>query len=155
MHPTATISRYITGMMTPLVFVVLLCVGTCQFNTLRPTQNGRHFADDTFKLLFVNENIRFSIKMSLKFVPKVPIYNIPMMVRLSTHICVSPPQRVNPYPSELLQWFNEAIPWIYIYIYIIRHGNKSDGYKPHWWTQFRQKRNKLYILWDILYAIIT
>ena len=26
-------------------------------NTLRPTQNGRHFADDTFKCVFLNENI--------------------------------------------------------------------------------------------------
>ena len=42
-------------------------------NTLRPRQNRRHFADDTFKLIFLNENIRISIKISLKFVPKVPI----------------------------------------------------------------------------------
>ena len=31
-------------------------------NTLRPRQNGRHFADDTFKLIFVNENVRISIQ---------------------------------------------------------------------------------------------
>ena len=42
-------------------------------NTLRPRQNGRHFADDTFKRIFMNENVRISIKMSLKFVPKGPI----------------------------------------------------------------------------------
>ena len=27
-------------------------------NTLRPRQNGRHFADDTFNHIFVNENVR-------------------------------------------------------------------------------------------------
>ena len=40
-------------------------------NTLRPRQNGRHFSDDTFKSIFLNENIRISINISLKFVPKV------------------------------------------------------------------------------------
>ena len=83
------------------------------FNTLRPRQNGRHFADDTFKHIFLNENVRISIKISLKFVPKGPIYDIPalvqimawrrpddkplsepMMVRLPTHICVTRPQWV-------------------------------------------------------------
>ena len=38
-------------------------------NTLRPRQNDRHFADDTFKRIFLNENVRISIKISLKFVP--------------------------------------------------------------------------------------
>ena len=28
------------------------------FNTLRQRQNGRHFADDTFKYIFLNENVR-------------------------------------------------------------------------------------------------
>ena len=46
-------------------------------NTLRPRQNGRHFADDTFEPIFLNKNIRISIKISRKFVPKVPINNFP------------------------------------------------------------------------------
>ena len=40
-------------------------------NTLRPRQNGRHFPDDIFKWIFLNENVWFSLKISLKFVPKV------------------------------------------------------------------------------------
>ena len=83
-------------------------------NTLRPRQNGRHFADDIFKCIFLNENVWISIKISLKFVPKGPINNIPalvqimawrrpgakplsepMMVNLPTHICDSRPQWVN------------------------------------------------------------
>ena len=51
-------------------------------NTLRPSQHGRHFADDTFKRIFLNENIIISIKISLKFVPKGPINNIPALVQI-------------------------------------------------------------------------
>ena len=82
-------------------------------NSLRPRQNGHHFADDTCKRNYLNENVWISIDISLKFVPKVPINNIlalvqimawrrpgdkplsePMMVNLPTHICVTRPQWV-------------------------------------------------------------
>ena len=43
------------------------------FNTLRPRQNGRHFADDILKCIFLNENVWIRIEISLKFVPKGPI----------------------------------------------------------------------------------
>ena len=85
------------------------------FNTLRPRLNGRRFADDTFKCIFLNENVEWiSIKISLKFVRKGPINNYPalvqllawrrsgdrplsepMMVSLLTHICITRPQWVN------------------------------------------------------------
>ena len=84
-------------------------------NTLRPGQNGRRFADNIFKCIFLNENVWIPIKTSL-FVPEGPINNIPtlvqimawrqpgdkplsepMMVRLLTHICVTWPQWVNKY----------------------------------------------------------
>ena len=84
-------------------------------NTLRPRQNGRHFPDDIFKCIFLNENEWISIEISLKFIPKGQINNIPslfqimawrrpgdkplseaMMVSLLTHICVTRPQWVNP-----------------------------------------------------------
>ena len=86
-----------------------LCV-----NTWRPRQNGRHFADDLFKCIFLKENIWISIKISLQFVPMGPINNIPILiqimawrrqgdkqssepalVRLPTHICVTRPQCLN------------------------------------------------------------
>ena len=35
------------------------------------------FADNIFKWIFLNENVSISIKISLKFVPKGPINNIP------------------------------------------------------------------------------
>ena len=49
-------------------------------NSLRPRQNGCLFADDTFKRIFLNENIRISTENSLKFVPKGLINNIPALV---------------------------------------------------------------------------
>ena len=51
-------------------------------NTLRPRQNGHHFADNTFNRIFMNENGRIAIKFSLKFVPKGPINNIPALVEI-------------------------------------------------------------------------
>ena len=88
-------------------------------NTLRPRQNGRHFADDIFKCIFLNENVCIPIKISMKFVPKSPINNIPalvqimawrrpgdkplsepMMVSLPTHIWVTRPQWVKTAPYK-------------------------------------------------------
>ena len=83
------------------------------FNTLRPRRDRWHFADLIFKCVFLNENEWISLRISLKFVPKVRINNIPslvqimawrrsgdkplsepMMVSLPTHICVTRPQWV-------------------------------------------------------------
>ena len=50
-------------------------------NTLRPKQNDRHFLDDNFKLISLNENAYISIKISLKFVPIGPINNIPPLLQ--------------------------------------------------------------------------
>ena len=92
-----------------------MCVASfIDINTLRPRLNGRHFADDIFKCIFLNENAWISLKISLKFVPKVRINNVPtlvqikawrrpgdkplsepVMVSLRTHICVTRPQWVN------------------------------------------------------------
>ena len=37
-------------------------------------------ADNVFKCIFMNENVQIPIKISLKFVPKGPINNIPALV---------------------------------------------------------------------------
>ena len=89
---------------------------TCQtllllLNTLGQRQNGRYFPDDIFECIYLKENVWIPIIISLKFVPKSPINNIPalvhimawrqpgykplsepMMVRLPTYICVTRPQ---------------------------------------------------------------
>ena len=83
-------------------------------NTLKPRQNGHHFPGDIFKCIFLNENVWIWILLSLKFVSKGPINNIPalvqimawhlpsdnplsepMLVILLMHICVTWPQWVN------------------------------------------------------------
>ena len=57
-----------------LTKVVHLILEVRQYwNTVKPKQNGRHFADDIFKVIFVNENVWIQIKISMKFVPKGPI----------------------------------------------------------------------------------
>ena len=83
-------------------------------NSSRPRRNGRYNADDIFKCILLKENVWIPTKISLKFVPKGPINNIPalvqimawrrpgdkslsepMMVSFLTHICVTRPQWVN------------------------------------------------------------
>ena len=55
------------------------CIYSMFFNTLRPRQDGRHYPDDVFKIIFLNENVQISIKISLKFIPKGPINIIPAL----------------------------------------------------------------------------
>ena len=112
------ISRWILLTFALLWLQLLACDG---FNTLRPRQHGRHFADDIFKCIFMYENIWIPIKISLKFVPNGPINNIPalvqimawrrsgdkplsepMIVSLLTHICVTRPQWVNEHMSRIM-----------------------------------------------------
>ena len=52
-------------------------------NSLGSRRSRRHFvADDIFKCIFLNENVLISIKISVKFISKVPINNIPALVRI-------------------------------------------------------------------------
>ena len=97
--------------------------GDSRVNTLRPRQDGRYFADDALKCIFLNENVWISLKIPLKFVSKVPINNIPalvqimvwrrpgdkllsepMLVFVPTHICVTRPQWVNE--SMVVRWYS-------------------------------------------------
>ena len=55
---------------------------TQALNTLRIRQNGLHFPGNIFKCIFLNENVWNLIEISLKFVPKGPINNIPAMVQI-------------------------------------------------------------------------
>ena len=118
---TSLCKKCFISIMHLLHYTVRIC-GGIRFNTLRPRQNGRHFADDIFKCIFVNENIWIPIKISLRFVPSGPINNIPALVQilawrrpgdkplseprmesLLTHICVTRPQWVD-IKSQNLAW---------------------------------------------------
>ena len=82
---------------------------------VRTEQNGWHYADDIFNCIFLDEDKRIATNISLKFVHKGQINNIPvlfqimawcwlgnkplaepMMVSLLMHICVTQPQWVKP-----------------------------------------------------------
>ena len=65
-----------------MLFLVTVNLSYALFNTWKPRQNCRHFPDDIFKYIFLNKNVYISIEISLKFVPKGPINNIPAMVRV-------------------------------------------------------------------------
>ena len=113
-------------------------------NTLRPRQNGCHFPGDIFIWIFLNENVWISIKISLKFVPRGPISNIPalvqimawcrpgdkplsetMMVSLPTHICVARPQWVKGQWEQKeydFEWFGAAPNiWWQVIISTVKH----------------------------------
>ena len=77
--------------------------GCTQVNSSLSGQNGCHFADDSFRCIFVNEKFCILTKISLKFVPRCPIdidlgnglvLNRNQAVILThwgrvTHICIS------------------------------------------------------------------
>ena len=106
-------------------------------NTLRLTPNGCYFAD-IFKCIFLNENVLISIKISLKFIPKGPINNIPalaqimawrrrgdkplsesMMIILLTHKCVTRPQWVNQYCVMLHHVINVSDVYTEVHLYVV------------------------------------
>ena len=53
-----------------------------QFNTLRPRQNARHFTDDIFKCISLNEDIKISIIISLNCVHTGRKGNIPALAQI-------------------------------------------------------------------------
>ena len=92
----------------------------CTFvNTLRPRQNGRHFAVDIFKYIILNQNAWMSLKISLKVqITNIPalvqimawrrpvdkLLSEPIIVSLLTHMCITQPQWVNWNPRDNFQW---------------------------------------------------
>ena len=61
-------------------YPALLC--STLVKTLRSRQNGRHFSDDIFQCIFLNENVSISIEISLTVLPKDPINTIPALVQI-------------------------------------------------------------------------
>ena len=53
------------------------------FNLSRPGQNGHHFVDEMFNAIFVSENIKILINISLTFVPKTPTDYKPPLVHVT------------------------------------------------------------------------
>ena len=141
----------------------------CWLNTLRLRQDGHHFPGDIFIWIFLNEIIWIAIKISLKFVPRGLINNIPalvqimalrqpgdkplsepMMVSLLTHLCVTRPQWVNQSLSV------KEAPVIYWDFFSGYHRLRTLQYNPAWfllssckWFLFHQ------ISWKVIYNSAT
>ena len=69
-----------------------------------PGQNGRRFADDIFRCIFVNEKFCILMKISLKFVPKGPIDNNPALVQIMAWRRIG----VKPLSETILAQFTDA-----------------------------------------------
>ena len=92
------------------------CAIKMQLTHLPPGQNGRHFADDIFRCIFVKEKFCIMIKISLKFVPKGPVGN-----NLSNGL----DNGLAPNMRQAIIWTNaDPVHWR---IYAARGGDESIG----------------------------
>ena len=77
-------ARYDFTVMKRFIIIIILISsdGHCWIlvNSSPSGQNGRYFADDIFRWIFMNEKFCILIKISLKFLPKFPIDNNPALV---------------------------------------------------------------------------
>ena len=77
------------------------------------------FADDNFKCIFLNENERIKIKISLKFIPMSPIYNKPALVQVKAWRRTG----YKPWPEPMPNPFTDAYMrgrWINSYRVLIK-----------------------------------
>ena len=71
------------GSLGTILSEILIKIPTFPFKKMHlkiRRQDGRHFPDNIFKCIFLNENVWILIKISPKFVPKGPIDNKPALV---------------------------------------------------------------------------
>ena len=78
-------------------------------NTFRPIQDGRHFPDNIFKCISLNENVWISLKVSLKPVPKVQINNIPALVQIMAWRRLAAKPLSEPMLGSLLMHINASL----------------------------------------------
>ena len=97
------ISRYQQGI--PLTRLLIISLLSVSINTQKPRQNGRNFANDICKGVFSNENCCILIKISLKFIHRLPISNIQPLFQIMAWMNVI--------------WNNISIPNV-------------EGYTLHW-----------------------
>ena len=74
------------------------------FNSSLPGQNGRHFADDIFKCIFLNEKLCILTRTSPKFVPEGPVDN----TSASVHVMAWRRTGDKPLHEPMLTQFTDA-----------------------------------------------
>ena len=139
------------------ILSLLLLHSVINQNTLRSRQNSRHFADDILKCTFLHKDVWVSIKISLKFVPRGPINNIPalvqimawrrpgnkplsepMMASLLKYVCVTPPRWVKNQSPYLPQG---TTPALLSHIWTTLAATCPSSRKTRdWWRQTRETR---------------
>ena len=124
-------------------------IAPVQVNTLRPRQNGRRFADDTFKRIFLIEMLECRLRFHWNLFLRVQLTALvqklawrrpgdkplsePMLVCLLTHICVTRPQWVKwHWWTWLTHWswdkmaaifqttFSDTFSWMKMYEFCLR-----------------------------------
>ena len=73
---------HITAVWQRVTFIYRHCLLLAALNTLEPRQNGRQSPEDIFKCIFQNKNVWISLDISQKFVPKVQINIMPVLVQI-------------------------------------------------------------------------
>ena len=81
-------------------------------NSSPPGQNGRHFADDTFKCIFMNENFCILIRISQKFVHKGPIDNKSGLVKIMAWRRIGDKQLSEPMVTQLYDAYMRHGVWV-------------------------------------------
>ena len=105
---------------------------------LRPKQNGCQIPDDIFKCIFLNENVWILIRISLRFVPTVPIDNKPALVKIMAWRLPGDKPLSEPIMVSLLM-MHIGITWPQWVEGQIRQCNsfKYIGVAPcRWWANF-------------------
>ena len=87
----------------PLLFAYFLTM-TGGIYSFPPGQNGRHFANDIFKYISMNEMFRIAIRISLMFVPDGPIDNTAALVKAMAWRRTGD----KPLPEPMLTQFTDA-----------------------------------------------
>ena len=105
-------------------FIFMVAIGPYYIysflRTLGPRQNGRHFADNPFKCIFLNENVWILLKISLKFVLKCPIHKNPALVqRMAWHHSGNKPWSEPVMVSLLTHISVTRLQWVNIYCHVI------------------------------------
>ena len=130
------------------------------FNTLRPRQNGRHFPDDFFKWIFLNENLWISIKISLKFVPRGPINNIPALIQIMAWRRTGDKPLSEPMMYSLLVHMYVTQPQWVNCLFLVKYSSNATFCKPVLATFFNKaqwvkQRISVYIYGYICYLLLA
>ena len=100
---------------------------------MRLWQNGRHFADDTFRRIFLSENLRISLIFHWSYFPKGPINNIPALVQIMAWRRVGDKPLSEPMLTQI-QWRIYALVWFkYIFLQLLLCNTKSVTWR---WNKY-------------------